>query len=645
MANKKAILIGPPSVGKTLIFEGLVQNKTIYSYFYPGTETRIYRGEFTVKKERWELIDPPPIWSFYPVSLNESIVLNMILEEKPDLVLHVMTPETIKQNLLISIHLSELGIPFLILFNKRDARAYSDYDIDMGRLYSLFHAHIAVLSIVLEEGLKHVKDLMLDINRPRWVGQFEPKVNRGLENTEKKLAELSGNKELPFSKRFISLMLFLKNKTVEDWLQKEIGVNACKAIDKSFEQDKITQWSRSIRKTWQSSAEDLADQIVTKKVFKKNALLNSLNKYAHHPLWGSLIFLAVFIGIFFLLSRFAAGVMVSFIETEIFSKYITPGFVSLISQFPIAPLFKGLLVGDYGLLTMGLTYLVAIIFPIVFTLFLILAVLEDSGYLSHLAILLNRVFHRMGLTGSAIPVFLMGLGCSVLAVSKTKSLQTPGQHKAAAFLIVLAVPCIAQMGIIINMLSVLPFSYALLFLLLLFAQLFLAGAFLKKFIPESRGGFVDKAVPLRLPQLKNVWEKLWLHTFWYFRLAIPLFALATIFLFLAETTGLLELLQRLLAPIITPILGLPAKSVEVFVLGFFRRDYGAARLYEMTNDGSLNAIQVLVSLIVVTLSLPCIAAFFALIREQGWKLALSLSLAIFFYTLALGSFVNLVLRF
>ncbi|MBU0580301.1 MAG: 50S ribosome-binding GTPase [Candidatus Margulisbacteria bacterium] len=645
MADKKAIIVGPPGVGKSLIFQHLVQKKTISSSFYPGTEIKILRGEFIAKKERWQLIDSPPIWSLNPISLNENIVLNLILAEKPDLVLQVMTPETVQQNLLISIHLSELGIPFLILLNKSDDRAFSDYEIDMGRLYSLFHAHLIVISVVLEEGLGQIKDYLQDLTRPRWVGQFETRVSRGLEMSEKKLEEVIGQKDFHFSRRFIVLMLFLKNQVIEDWLKKQIGIPSWKIIERSLSQDRIAQWSRSIQRTWQETAERLANQVVIKKDFKKSPLLNSLNKYAHHPFWGALIFAGVLIMIFLLLSKFAAGLLVNFLETEIFSKYVTPGFVSLISQFPISPFMQGMLVGEYGLFTMGLTYLMAIIFPIVFILFLVLAILEDSGYLSHLAILLNRFFSRFGLTGAASSIFLLGFGCSVLAVSKAKSLQTPGQHKIAAFLIVFAIPCIAQMGIIINMLSVIPLGYALLFIALIIAQLIIVGSFLKKFVPEIKGGLVQKVMTLRMPRLKNIWSKLWQHTFWYFRKAVPVFILATLFLFLSEASGLLELIQRLLAPIITPILGLPAQSVEVFVLGFLRRDYGAARLYEMTNDGSLNAIQVLVSLLVVTLSIPCVAAFLTLIKEQGLKLAMSIGLAIFFYTLALGSIVNLILRF
>lgn len=645
MASKKAILIGPPGVGKTLVFKNLVGRRSVYSTYYPGTEIKVFRGSFNVKKENWELIDPPSIWNFNPISLNEEIVLNLFLQEKPDLVLQVVTPETMQQSLMLSIQLSEMGIPFLILINKRDAIAYSDFDIDMGRFYSLFHAHLVVVSMILGHGIKQVKKLISEQARPRWVGQFEGRVTRGLENLERVVDELDIAIDYPFTKRFVILMIFLKNKIITKWFKKQIGLNAWKVVERNLDQSKILQWSKIIQKTWQETAQDLAGQVVERKSFKNSPLLSVVNKYVIHPFWGTLIFLIVLVIIFFSLSKFAAGFIVGFLETEIFSKYITPGFVSLVSQFPLAPFLKNMLIGDFGLLTMGLTYLLAVIFPIVFILFALLAILEDSGYLSNLAVLLNRFFAKIGLIGSAIPVFFMGLGCSVLAVTKARCMQTSGQNKAATFLVVLAVPCIAQLGIIINMLSVIPFAYAIIFLLVMFLQFFLIGNFLKRIIPEVQGGLIEKIVPLRIPRIKNVLSKLWLQIIWYFRLAIPFFALATVFLYLAEATGFLELLQRLLAPLVTYLLGLPVQSVEVFVLGFFRRDYGAARLYEMTNDGSLNAIQVLVSLLVITISVPCIAVFFNLIKEHGWKLALSIGLAIFFYSFALGSFINLILSF
>ncbi len=641
---KKAVLIGPPGVGKTLLFERMVNPRTAYSSFYPGTETVISRGVCSIDKEDWQIIDLPPMRDLYGESLNDNVVLNTLLTDAPQAVIQVMTVETVRQTMQLSIQLAEMGIPFLIVLNKKDSVAYAEHSIDLGRLYSLFHAHIVIVSALLNDGVGQVRKMLAQSSAPRWVGQFDAKITRGIDERSELFERLMVSRKVSYPSRFITLMLVLNNAMFINWFRKRIGPSLWKVLTKKLDSSKYPVWAQSIRDDWRDLSEQLALQVSAPHGKKTAPWIQLLGSYVDHPLWGWLFFIPILLASCFLLIKVAAGVVVAFLETEIFGKYIIPGFISFVSQFPFSPFIKDLFIGDYGLLTMGLSYLVAIIFPVVFMLFFIMALLDDSGYNTHAELLLSRFFGRIGLSSEAFSVFCSGFGCTVLALAKTKLLPSSGQRTIAAFLLVLAVPCIAQLGVILNMLSVIPLSYALLFVVIVFLQWYGTGMLLTKIVPNAEGGLVRELPVLHLPRIKNVLSMTWQHTVWYFREAFPLFLLATLFLFLSAETGLLELVQRLFAPIMSGVLGLPPQSVEVFVLGFLRRDYGAARLYEMTNNGSLNAIQVLVSLLIVTLSVPCVSAFLSLLKEQGMKKGFMIGTFIFFYALLLGGLVNVLLH-
>ncbi len=104
---------------------------------------------------------------------------------------------------------------------------------------------------------------------------------------------------------------------------------------------------------------------------------------------------------------------------------------------------------------------------------------------------------------------------------------------------------------------------------------------------------------------------------WYLKEAVPLFILGTLILFVLHKLNLITALEQATSPVVVNLLGLPAKTAESFVLGFLRRDYGAAGLFAMQQAGELDPIQSVVSLVTVTLFLPCLANFFMIIKERG----------------------------
>ena len=149
---------------------------------------------------------------------------------------------------------------------------------------------------------------------------------------------------------------------------------------------------------------------------------------------------------------------------------------------------------------------------------------------------------------------------------------------------------------------------------------------------------------MRVPQISNIVVKTLARVEWYLREAVPLFMLGTVILFVLAELGLLGLLEKAGEPVVGGVLGLPPQATGAFLIGFLRRDYGAAGLFRLFTSGSITPIQALVSLITITLFVPCIANFLVIVKEQGTKVALAIAGFIFPFAFAVGGAVRLLIE-
>lgn len=343
-----------------------------------------------------------------------------------------------------------------------------------------------------------------------------------------------------------------------------------------------------------------------------------------------------------------AGTLVDALENNIFNGHVVPWMQAVIPQGMI----YDFLVGPYGLVSVGFTYALAIVLPIVATFFIAFGLLEDSGYLPRLAILADRLFRVMGLNGKAVLPMVLGLGCDTMATMTTRILATKKERLIATVLLALGVPCSAQLGVILAIVgSLSPWAMLTVFGVV-GSQMLLVGYLSSKLIKGKPGDFIFEIPPIRVPVFKNVWNKTRVRITWYLREALPLFLAGTLILFILDRIRLpigagmngLELIESALSPLVTGILQLPQQTARVLLLGFLRRDYGAAGLFDMVRDGVLSPVQIVVSLIVLTLFIPCIANFFMIIREQGTKKAFLILAFITPFAIGVGAVVSWVLR-
>ncbi|MHB8080096.1 MAG: nucleoside recognition domain-containing protein [Candidatus Krumholzibacteriia bacterium] len=369
-----------------------------------------------------------------------------------------------------------------------------------------------------------------------------------------------------------------------------------------------------------------------------------LGAIAVHPVGGLLTALGVLFVVYAFVGLFGAGLLVGWLENGLFGRVLNPLLTAASDRFvPWAPL-RDLLVGRYGLFTMALTYSLAIILPVVGTFFIAFGVLEDSGYMPRLAVMANRFFRRMGLHGKAVLPMILGLGCDTMATLTARIMDTRKERILVTLLLALGVPCSAQLGVILGMLGTVSFGGVLIWVGVVTLVMLTTGAVAARILPGAGSDFILELPPMRVPGIRNILIKTGARIEWYLKEAVPLFVLGTLLLFALDRLHLLVSIRNAAAPVVQVLLGLPERATDAFLIGFLRRDYGAAGLYDLQRQGLLDGRQVVVSLVVITLFVPCIANFFVMIKERGLRTALAIAGVIVVIALGVGGALNWGMR-
>lgn len=446
------------------------------------------------------------------------------------------------------------------------------------------------------------------------------------------------------SRRSVSLLLLQEDKDILDMVK-----------DKERERiDKISNIIREARAHYsqllsfiiglrrQKEASRIATAVMRFKEGKKLIFRERLSKIMMNPLTGGPILLFIlYYGLYKFVGNFGAGVLVEFLEDKVFGNYINPFMINLVGQIIPFKLFQDLLVGEYGIITLGVRYAFAIILPIVATFFFAFAIVEDTGYLPRLAMLVDQLFKKIGLSGRAVIPLVLGFGCDTMATMVTRTLPSKRERIIATLLLALAIPCSAQMGVILALLEARPLGLAV-WLSVIILVFLIVGFLAAKIMPGELPSFYMEIPPLRLPQFSNVIRKTASRLKWYFMEVFPLFIFASVLIWLGQITGIFNVLVKILE---YPVhwIGLPKDASVSFLFGFFRRDYGAAGLYDLKKAGLLSGNQLVIACITLTLFLPCIAQLLMNIKERGIRMGIAMSMFILLFSFSIGYLVNLTL--
>jgi ferrous iron transport protein B len=445
------------------------------------------------------------------------------------------------------------------------------------------------------------------------------------------------------SARAIALLLLQDDKEIRELVEKR-EPEALRKADEIIREAKehfANPISYELALERQNEIRDIISRTVrTKK--DKPAFGETLSRLTMNPVTGiPILAVVLYWGLYKFIGEFGAGTVVDFLEGTVFDEHINPVIITFFNKVVPWEAFRDLFVGEYGVITHGFKYAVALILPLVTFFFLVFSIIEDTGYLPRLAMLIDRVFKKIGLSGRAVIPMVLGFGCDTMATMVARTLPTKRERIIATMLLSLAVPCSAQLGVIMALLEGRPKGFLIwggvIWLVFIFV-----GFLTAKVLPGERPSFYMELPPLRLPVISNVITKTYTRVKWYAKEVLPLFIMASFFIWIGRITKIFDgIIYVLKKPV--ELIGLPPEAAEVFLFGFFRRDYGAAGLYNISKEGHLTGAQLVVSCIALTLFLPCIAQFLMTVKERGWKVGLGISFFVLFFSFSVAFIVNLIL--
>ncbi|NWG03788.1 MAG: ferrous iron transport protein B [Syntrophaceae bacterium] len=639
--REKVILIGNPNVGKSVIFNYLTGKYAIVSN-YPGTTVEVSSGTLSAHGKRFQVMDTPGVNSLIPMSEDERVTRDILLQPSKSHLVQVIDTKNIRRGLLISLQLLEMGLPFTVLLNMWDEAKSRGIEINIQELSKMLGVPILKTVATRRKGLEKIKENLKARPSSSIPIHYPEAIEEGILRITPLLPEAT------LSKRSLALMLLSGDESLTQWLNDHLPEDVISQIEK-IRQETQVYFSDSIGYLINQARLKKVDECLSKVMRGRGeaprSISSFLGKLSLHPFWGFPILLIVLWITYEVVGVFGAQTSVKFLEETLFGKWLLPPLITLIQHILPIPLLQEFLIGPYGIITMALTYALAIVLPIVGCFFLIFGLMEDSGYLPRLAVMTNHIFKKMGLNGKAVLPMVLGLGCDTMATMTTRILETEKDRTIVTLLLALGIPCSAQLGVILGMFASLPLFYLLLWIFIIAGLLVVVGYLASRVIPGEESDFILEIPPLRVPLISNVVVKTLARIEWYLKEAVPLFILGTFILFILHKTKILTFLEWAATPLIVHLLGLPAKVTEAFLIGFLRRDYGAAGLFMLSKVGQLNPHQILVSLVTITLFVPCIAQFFMMAKERGLKKAFLISAVIVPLAFGVGGVVNLVLTF
>jgi len=637
------ILVGNPNVGKSVVF-GALTGRYVNVSNYPGTTVEITRGEARDRGTSLEVIDTPGVYSLLPMSEDERVTRDILMRESGARVLQVCDAKNMRRSLMITAQLAEMEVPLVLAVNMEDEARERGV---MPRLETL-EERLGVPAIATVAVRKKGTDRLLSLlEHP---SPSSVRVDYG-DRIETAILRMEGilPTRTPIGKRALAIMLLCGDDSLAPWLSESVTAA------------RIREMNEVRNRLIEETGEDVAFRVNQARLSWIDQLLIELGveaapapsarniaqafgRYAMDPVYGVPILLGVLALAYGFVGVFGAGYLVDMLQKSFFEGWIIPSIAAFLDRFVPSVFLRDFLVGPYGMISMALSYAVAIVLPIVGTFFLGFGILEDSGYLPRLAVMVDRLFKKIGCNGKAVLPMILGLGCDTMATLTTRILETSKERVIVTLLLALGVPCSAQLGVILGMLSDVG-PVATITWVSLMAGIILAVGFLAaKVIPGESSDFILEIPPIRWPKVGNLAIKTMARIEWYLREAVPLFLVGTLVLFTADRLGWLLRIQVAAEPLIVHLLDLPPKATEAFLIGFLRRDYGAAGLYSMAKGGMLSHLQVVVSLVTMTLFMPCLANLLVIVKEHGGRVAIGMSLFIFPFAVLVGAAVNFFSR-
>lgn len=638
----RVLIVGNPNVGKSVLFNALTgQYATVSNY--PGTSIEVSRGELICNGRCCEISDTPGTYSLFPVTEDERVTRQILMQARPDAVVHVTDAKNLERMLPFTLQLLEAGLPVLLVLNMMDEARIQGVLINIPVLAERLGIPVIGTVATSGEGIDLVRMAVTACPAP----SLQARRVTYSENMETAIAQIM--RLLPvslpnhISRRAWALFLLADDDEISNdvCVRDPAASIQIRAIVENLRQPHQNPLGYAMAVQQKQMTQRLLDQVLTT-TDVRSGFKEWLSRLTMHPLAGPLIlWVVLYWGLYRFVGGFGAGTVVDFLEGVVFEKHLNPVLTAFFTSILPWRVLQDLFVGEYGLITLGLRYTFALIMPIVTFFFLVFAVIEDTGYLPRLAMLIDRIFKKIGLSGRAVIPMVLGLGCATMATMVTRTLPTKRERVISTLLLALAVPCSAQLGVILALMEGRP-KVMLVWAVVVALVFMVVGRLSAELLPGKPASFYMEVPPLRLPKLLNVLTKTYVRVVWYLKEILPLFLAASILIWLGQITRLFDvMLQGLAKPV--ALIGLPSECAKIFLFGFFRRDYGAAGLYDLNKQHLLNNGQIAVACVALTLFLPCVAQLLMNIKERGWKTGVAISVITILVSFSVAFLLNVVL--
>ncbi len=627
-STQKVVLVGNPNVGKSCIFNYMSGMYVDVSNF-PGTTVSITKSNYKGK----DVFDTPGIYGVGSFNDEEKVARDIILSA--DVILNVVNALNLDRDLFLTLQLIDMGKKVSVLLNFSDELKKRKIKIDTQKLSELLGVEVYETAAVDKIGFD--------------------KIGEAIEKAR------TGKQELDL--HFILQQVMAKSIPQCDSLLILEG-------DESIAQKhNITNGTANEREKIYIGRRNRVNEIidvVEHEDSKKGEIFNLFGRYSLNPKTGIPILFVMLVIVYFFIGDIVSQRIVNFTENKIgkeFFEYNAKSFVGdftpvdidvvvhdnngnpvnqrlfkfpsginsntqLKNEFelfskqagaqsdfhfsnPIAKLFFG----EFGVVTMTVTYLLFLLLPLVIGFYFVMAMLEDSGYLPRLATMLDRSFNKIGLNGRAVIPIMLGFGCITMANITTRLLGSEREKSIVTAILQFVIPCSAQLAVIAALLSGAGFGPMILYVSVIFTVLITLSTILNKMLPGESSPLLIDLPMIGFPRMRNVLKKTFFRSFGFMKEASFWFFIGALAVGLMDISGILQVWQNLLAPFTTNWLKLPKEAANAFVMGMVRRDFGAAGLFHM----SLTVMQKTVAIITITLFVPCIAAFVVMLKERGWK--------------------------
>jgi len=636
MKKPGIVVVGNMNVGKTTLFARMCGRETA-SINIPGSTVSINTG--SIKGTDKAVFDTPGICSIFSNNEDERTSRDILLPHKIDNdiqgIVLMADAKNMRRSIAIALQYAEYDIPMLLDINMIDEAVSRGIEIDYDKLSEILG--IDVCTTIAREGIgvhkviSSIADMRTakkTIKYPDWIEQFLEIVTKLLKSAD-------------ISPRAIGILLLTEDSGIEGYVANKFGagmLEQLKDLAAEYRREEPLTCNILLTNLYNKKAEQIVHEVQKVEPPAKNPFIIKFGDWCTQLSTGIPIALAVLYIIYLFVGLFGATFLVDSINSVIFEGFLIPWITKLVAFIPSAFIRDMIVDPDFGILPTGVFLALGLVLPVLFCFYIAFGILEDSGYLSRISILLDKLLQKMGLNGKSVIPLVMGFSCVTMAILTTRMLDTKREKNIASFLLLLGMPCAPLLAVMFVILGKMPISASITVFGIIFLQILIAGFLADKILPGIRSPLFMEIPPMRLPKPFQILKMSWAKTYFFMKEAVPIFILASLIVFLFERMGGLAAIERVFEPVINDFMGLPVKSVQVFIKTIIRRESGATEIQHLSS--LYDNVQLVVNLLVMTFLSPCMNATIVLFKERGSKAAAVILGSVMVYAVLIGSIVN-----